>query len=145
MRKNTAISSLLFVDTWGWCASVNPKDKQYHKTKQIIEKSYESGNHLITTNFVLDEAYTLIRLRVNHRVSVNLHQTIAQLVVDDLLDIIHITPEIEQSAWRIFERYSDKDFSFTDCTSFVIMQLLEIRNVLTEDHHFEQMGFQMSP
>jgi len=145
MRKNIAISSLLFVDTWGWCASVNPKDKQYHKIKQIIEKSFESGNHLITTNFVLDEAYTLIRLRVNHRASVNLHQTIAQLVVDDLLNIIHITPEIEQSAWRIFERYSDKDFSFTDCTSFVVMQLLEIRHVLTSDHHFEQMGFQMSP
>jgi predicted nucleic acid-binding protein len=145
MRKNIAISSLLFVDTWGWCASVNPKDKQYHKIKQIIEKSYESGNHLITTNFVLDEAYTLIRLRVNHRASVNLHQTIAQLVVDDFLDIIHITPEIEQSAWRIFERYLDKDFSFTDCTSFVIMQLLEIRYALTEDDHFKQIGFQMLP
>jgi predicted nucleic acid-binding protein len=62
-----------------------------------------------------------------------------------LLKVIHITPEIGQAAWRIFERYSDKDFSFTDCTSFIVMPLLEITQVLTDDHHFEQMGFQILP
>jgi predicted nucleic acid-binding protein len=45
----------------------------------------------------------------------------------------------------IFFRYRDKDFSFTDCTSFVVMKELRLQQVLTTDAHFAQMGFQMLP
>ena len=38
-----------------------------------------------------------------------------------------------------------KDFSFTDCCSFVVMRELRIRRVLTLDHHFRQMGFEVVP
>lgn len=44
-------------------------------------------------------------------------------------------------AWKIFEKYSDKDFSFTDCTSFIVMKMLEINEVFSFDKHFEQYGF----
>jgi predicted nucleic acid-binding protein len=43
--------------------------------------------------------------------------------------VIHITESIEAKAWQIFKRDSDKTFSFTDCTSFVIMQQLDIVKV----------------
>ena len=120
-KSSANISSLLFVDTWGWCVSANPKEARHQQVKQIMETLLDSGNHLITTNFVLDETYTLVRFRVHHQASVELHQKIERLIAGKLLKVIHITPEIEQAAWRIFERYSDKDFSFTDCTSFVVM------------------------
>jgi len=143
--KSPANPSLLFVDTWGWCASANPKEAQHQQVKQIMETQLDSGNHLITTNFVLDETYTLVRFRVHHQASVGLHQKIERLIFGKLLKVIHITSELEQAAWRIFDRYSDKDFSFTDCTSFVVIQLLELIQALTNDHHFEQMGFQILP
>ncbi len=57
------------------------------------------------------------------------------------VEVIHVTESIEENAWQIFKRYSDKTFSFTDCTSFVIMQQLGITDVFTNDHNFEQMGF----
>ncbi len=57
------------------------------------------------------------------------------------VEVIHITESIEEKAWQIFKRYSDKTFSFTDCTSFIIMQQLGITDVFTNDHDFEQMGF----
>ena len=41
--------------------------------------------------------------------------------------------------------YDDKDFSFTDCTSFVMMRRLKIVDAFTADHHFEQMGFRLWP
>jgi len=138
-------SSLLFVDTWGWCAGINPKEDQYYHVRQIMESLISSENHLITTNFVLDETYTLIRFRVHHKASLELHQTIDELIMGNLLNIVYITSELEQLAWRIFERYSDKDFSFTDCSSFSVMRLLKITQVLTNDHHFEQMGFRILP
>ena len=43
-----------------------------------------------------------------------------------LLKVIEITPELEQAAWRDVEGYSDKDFSFTDCISCVVLQLFEL-------------------
>ena len=147
MEENASadISSLLFVDTWGWCTIANPKEDRHQQTKQIMEALVESENHLITTNFVLDETYTLIRFRIHHQASVELHQRIERLTAGNLLKVIHITPKLEQMAWGIFEQYLDKSFSFTDCTSFVVMQLLGLTQALTDDHHFEQMRFRILP
>jgi len=39
----------------------------------------------------------------------------------------------------------DKDFSFTDCTSFVLMREMRLTQALTTDSHFRQMGFQVVP
>jgi predicted nucleic acid-binding protein len=144
-RFTTDISSLLFADTWGWCVSANPREVQHQTVRQIMETTLQAKSHLIATNFILDETYTLVRFRVHHQVSIELHQKIERLIVGKLLKVIHITPELEDAAWRIFERYSDKDFSFTDCTSFAVMQLLGLTQALTNDHHFEQMGFHILP
>ncbi len=36
-----------------------------------------------------------------------------------------------------------KNWSLTDCISFVVMQEHGIHEALTADHHFEQVGFQV--
>ena len=50
-----------------------------------------------------------------------------------------------ERARLLFFRYRDKDFSFTDCSSFVFMHELKIHYALTLDHHFRQMGFEVVP
>jgi hypothetical protein len=45
----------------------------------------------------------------------------------------------------LFFRYGDKDFSFTDCTSFILMRELKLREALTTDRHFLQAGFGIKP
>ena len=54
-----------------------------------------------------------------------------------------ITPERAENARALFFRYADKDFSYTDCTSFVVMQQLKLKQALTTDRHFKQIGFQI--
>jgi predicted nucleic acid-binding protein len=44
--------------------------------------------------------------------------------------------------WQMFKRYTDKAFSFTDCTSFVVMRHHGIWEAFTNDHNFEQVGYQ---
>jgi predicted nucleic acid-binding protein len=39
-------------------------------------------------------------------------------------------------------RHKDKEWSLTDCISFVVMRDERLREALTGDHHFEQAGFQ---
>jgi predicted nucleic acid-binding protein len=48
------------------------------------------------------------------------------------------SPSIEDAAFTIFKRYTDKDFSFTDCTSFSIMKSLKLKSAFAFDKHFEQ-------
>ncbi len=54
---------------------------------------------------------------------------------------MHVSEQLEDDAWGLFKRYSDKRFSFTDCTSFVIMKQFGLMEAFTNDRHFEQMGF----
>jgi predicted nucleic acid-binding protein len=42
---------------------------------------------------------------------------------------------------KLFEARADKEWSLTDCISFVVMQQEGITEALTGDHHFEQAGF----
>ena len=47
---------------------------------------------------------------------------------------------LEERPWGIFEQYEDKGFSFTDCTSFALMERLEINTAFVFDDHFVQYG-----
>lgn len=42
-------------------------------------------------------------------------------------------------AWGIFRSHSDKGRSFTDCTSYALMQRLGITRAFASDRHFSQM------
>ena len=55
--------------------------------------------------------------------------------------LIRIDEEDEAAARSIIERYSDKDFSLVDATSFVIMDALGIRTAFAFDINFRQYGF----
>jgi uncharacterized protein len=57
-----------------------------------------------------------------------------------LLHIEHVTEEIIDAAWRAFEDLADHEFSFTDCTSFVLTERLGIETAFTFDAHFREYG-----
>ncbi len=67
----------------------------------------------------------------------------------DLLDLLskigEVSREVEEKALDIFEGYDDKDFSFTDCVSFVVMWEMGMNQAFTFDQHFDQVGFIRKP
>ena len=128
----------IFADANGWIA-LNSKRDQLHDTAVSVNRDLLSkGCRYITTNFVLDESYTGLLTKVGHFAAVDFGEKIRSSKV---VQTIHVTEEIEEEAWELFKQYSDKDFSFTDCTSFVIMRQFGLSEVFTNDRHFEQMGF----
>lgn len=60
-------------------------------------------------------------------------------------EILPILREVEEKALDLFEKYDDKDFSFTDCVSFVIMCEMGIREVFGFDRRFDQMKLVRKP
>jgi predicted nucleic acid-binding protein len=97
----------------------------------------ERGVLLLTTDYVLDESYTLLRSVLGHRVAARFGREVQR----GGIEIVQIDARLQRDAWRIFDRYADKDFSFTDCTSFAVMELGRLRRAFTFDRHFEQYGF----
>lgn len=61
------------------------------------------------------------------------------------VELIHISEEHFDKGWKLFLKYHDKGFSFTDCLSFLIMEEKGIKKALTFDEHFKQAGINVEP
>jgi predicted nucleic acid-binding protein len=59
---------------------------------------------------------------------------------DVRIEIVLYSGELNAAAIRLFTERSDKDWSLTDCLSFIVMRRRNIREALTADRHFEQAG-----
>jgi predicted nucleic acid-binding protein len=131
----------VFVDTWAWYALADATDAEHARAQATNDRLLNEGDVFVTTNFVLAEAITLIRYHLHHAAAVRFHQLLQQMVAGGLVEVVRISEEHEASAWAIFEKYSDQKFSYTDCTSFAVMQELHLTDVFTGDHHFSILGF----
>lgn len=137
---------MIFVDTSAWVAIEDKKDINHLKALQYKMQLLESQRRLITTNYILDETFTLMLLDLGYTRTINFKQKLDYLINSNLVIVGFITPDIEKAGWEVFERYNkDKTWSFTDCTSKVIMDIFGIDEAFTFDRHFEQMSFIRKP
>lgn len=135
----------IFVDTSAWCA-IEDRDDTHHNEALQFKDEVAGTCVLVTTNYVLDETYTLLLLNIGHQKTVDFHSTIEQMARVGILHIQQISEALGEETWKIFERFNtDKEWSFTDCASYVVMKQLEIREAFAFDHHFEQMSFVRKP
>lgn len=134
----------LFIDTWGWLVLADAKDPA-HSRAAAVRRSHRA---FVTTDYVLDETIT----RLFSRCPFSLAQAFCEGIFDareaGVLSVEPITPARFAKAWKFRTKYRDKpQFSFTDLTSFVVMEELRIQNVLTSDSHFTKvhLGFRILP
>jgi hypothetical protein len=135
--------SKVFIDTWAWYALADATDADHVWAQAVNDRLLNEGDIFLTTNFVLDEAITLIRYHLHHAAAVRFHQMVRQMAEGGLVEVVRITEEHEATAWTIFEKYSDQTFSYTDCTSFAVMRELNLIQVFTGDQHFTTAGFML--
>lgn len=136
----------IFVDTGAWDAIEDAADSHHAEALRFKEELADQNARLYVTNFVLDECYTLLLSNVGYERAVAFKRSIDVMRRAGILLSVHITDEMEQAAWEVFEQFNkDKDWSFTDCTSKVVMERLGIREAFAFDHHFDQMGFVRRP
>lgn len=128
----------IFVDTSAWCALFDKDDNHYPKALKITGIIKNRHAKLFTSNLVFSETVTLVRSRIGHKEAVKLGQWLLQ---ERAAEIIDINRELQRKALDIFARYNDKSFSFTDCSSFALMEELNANEAFAFDRHFEQYGF----
>jgi predicted nucleic acid-binding protein len=135
----------IFVDTSAWDALADKKDKD-HKNALRFRDKIVGKYRLLTSDYILDELYTLLLMNVGFLPTVKYKEKLDTLIAEHVLDVIWIDHDFAKRGWDVFEQYnSDKLWSFTDCTSFVVMKEFGITEVFAFDHHFEQMGFILLP
>ncbi|MGH9338887.1 MAG: type II toxin-antitoxin system VapC family toxin [Acidobacteriota bacterium] len=128
-----------FVDTAGWYAYIRADDPDHPPVMEAFERR---EGRLITSSFVFDELVTLVRGRLGHKAAVKVGETLRS---PDVVELVRLSVEDEEQAWLLFSEHTDKDYSFTDCTSFVLMHRLGLAVAITTDHHFQQAGFRTDP
>lgn len=129
----------IFVDTGAWYALI---DKKYPDHAQAKEFYFKNSLPLLTTNFIFDETVTLLMSRLGWKMACKFGENVKK---SSLSSLVYITDTDEEKAWDIFLKYKDAGYSYTDCTSFALMERLKVEAAFTFDRHFKTMKFKAMP
>jgi hypothetical protein len=136
-------SQLIFVDASAWIALFDKHDPYYQRAADFWQELQRQRRSLLTTDYVLDEAYTLVRRgRGGLPMAVALHDLVEK---SSVVEIVSIDEKLRQDAWQLFVTYTDKVISFTDCTCFALMKQRELFESFSFDGDFARVGFVVRP
>jgi uncharacterized protein len=127
----------VFVDASAFGAIAKRTDENQSIARDIFRGLALENRSLITTNFIVAETHALVLARGGRELALQALDLIERTT--DLIERVAV--EDESEARRILQQYDNKTFSYTDATSFAVMERLGLRDVFTFDRHFEQFGF----
>lgn len=128
-----------FVDTGAFVALYRKNDMHHENAREVWYKLKQTNAVLYTTRDVIVETIILVRRREGFQQALMCGNDLWESPV---LQVIRPTPGLDQVAWELFKKYSDKELSFVDCLSFAVMKEQRIQHAFTFDKNFEQVGFQ---
>ncbi len=127
--------STVFADSFYFFSLVNAKDPRHARAVAFL-RSYQG--RLLTTGWVLTELGDGLAHPTNRP---SFLQTVTRLRAEPNVVIVPCSGELLEAGIELYRQRPDKEWSLTDCTSFVVMAREGISEALTGDHHFEQAGF----
>jgi len=134
---------MIFVDTGAWYALMDATDPN-HAAALAVYRDLARGRmgRLVTSDYVLAEAYTLCRFRGGIE---PLKRLVALVRESPSLRVLRVSEVEYDRALELMLTREDKRWSFTDCTSFVLMDSLAVRDAFAFDENFAQAGFSVQP
>jgi len=135
----------IFVDTSAWDALADSGDPN-HELAVLFRDEIAGQCRLVVTNYILDELVTLLLMNVGYQRAVAFKSVLDVLAQEGILQVVWISEDLALEAWHVFLQFNaDKQWSFTDCVSYVVMKRRGNGEAFAFDHHFEQMGFTRLP
>lgn len=124
---------MIFVDTGAWFALSVESDPDHESAKRFVSDSTEP---LITSDYVIDELLTLFIVR---REKAKGRQWLRDVLEAGGVAMVWVDPESFRQACRLYTEFADKKWSFTDCTSYAVMQRLHIDKAFSFDEDFRNL------
>jgi predicted nucleic acid-binding protein len=132
------MGAVYFADTFWWTAIANPKDAWHPNV--IAWEAAHSNVRYVTTEEILSELLTWFAgtgpVGRSHASSI-----VRAIMGDPSTKVLPQTSADFVTALALYETRLDKGYSLTDCRSMLAMRTLGLSEVLSNDHHFTQEGF----
>jgi len=127
---------MIFVDTSFWIALRNRRDPRHAEAATLLRARADGG--FATSNQIRGETWTYLRRRVGHDGAVEFLDVLER---SPRVQLFSITEKQEQQALKWLRQRDEREYSFVDATSFVLMRELRIREALAFDGDFSAAGF----
>lgn len=128
----------LFVDTSALVALFDKRDSNHLRAKTTLERIRTDRIRMTITDYIFDECITTVLSVAGHRTAV----TVGEYIMNSkIVETVWLENRTKLKAWDFFKKHDDKVFSFTDCTSFILMKELGINKYFSFDSDFKQAGF----
>ena len=125
----------VFADAFYFVACLNRSDQHHEKT---VAYARQMTGRLITTRWVLMEVADALAASISRP---KVAAFVAALESDPSVTLMEARPSLFQRGLALYHERPDKEWTLTDCVSFVVMADEGLTDALTGDHHFEQAGF----
>lgn len=138
MAQRLISSGSVFLDTAYAIALASPTDEFHDHASALADELEKSRTRLVTTwAVILEIGNALSKLQYRHAA----FQLISSLRTDPSVEIVPFSDRLFEQALELYSERRDKEWSLTDCTSFVLMESRSLNEALTTDEHFQQAGF----
>lgn len=126
----------VLVDTSAIYALLDTDDAHHRKAVAILRGLQRRSLTPLLTNFIVAESHALLLSRLGADIA-------RRWLMTHVWPIETVNPRDEDKAKEIIRKYTDKTFSYTDATSFAVMERLAIRSAFGFDPHFRQYGMDL--
>ncbi|MBI4337585.1 MAG: type II toxin-antitoxin system VapC family toxin [Chloroflexi bacterium] len=129
----------VLVDTSAFYACLDRDDQWHAEATRGLHLLAQERRPLFTTNLVVAETYTLLRLRLGHPIAQRWLESLAAI------NLVFQRQEHHRAVQTLLARYQKHTFSYTDALSFVMMEEMDLQLAFAFDRHFQQYGWQLFP
>ncbi|MCL4849634.1 MAG: PIN domain-containing protein [Acidobacteria bacterium] len=126
----------VLVDTSAVYALVDRSDANHATARAALTTLRKRRAEPLLTNFIVAESHALLLARLGGSIA-------RTWLLSNAWPIERVTEEDEARARAIIARYSDKTYSYTDATSFAVMERRVLKVAFAFDPHFRLHGFQL--
>jgi predicted nucleic acid-binding protein len=124
-----------FIDTSYICALYNPHDS-LHKEALKLKRGIDQQINPFISNYIFLETVTVLSQRVGKQDANDIGNL---MFSSNKFGFLQATPKIDVKTWQLFQKVSDKNISYVDCSNVVLMKEERIDKILTFDQDFEDL------
>jgi hypothetical protein len=117
-----------------------PRDKYHRAAQKLLRDVSEANFSMVTTTAILIEIGNALAREPLRLAGA---KYIREILKRDDFEVVTVGEDLFEKGLALYEQRPDKEWSLTDCISFIVMRELNINLALTSDHHFEQAGFRV--
>ncbi|TET54416.1 MAG: PIN domain-containing protein [Anaerolineales bacterium] len=128
------MSRRVLVDSGALLAMADPRDAHYAAAREFLKDQQAA---YVVPDTVFCEAMTLIKSRLGAAAAVSVGSRVQE---STLFQVQYLRPDDHDATWRVFARYTDKGWSYVDCSILALAQVRGIGEVFAFDQHYDQMA-----